>query len=468
MPPSSRSSAVVAPAPSQPLNAEPGAERVLAIRKAGSGQQYEIKWRGQQETSWEPAARVRRQIPLLVQEFEQQQQPQQQQTADDDASMRQEEGAEGKRVGADEAADGARAADGSSMRAQMEAMQRLLREQAKELQQLRASPAQSPQQSPQSSPPQQLRSIAVAAAAAAPAPAPARRREPRLSDLAEYNGASGDKLDAWLAELRRCARYYQLSGSEAVEFAAARLRDTADIWWATLDSSAQAAIGSVEALATAMRSRFQPITTARVAREKLYALQQGGRHIDEYIADFSRLHAQVRDMSEPDARAQFVRGLRQELATKLEDVDWESMPLATLIAKAARIGARSAAAARVAQGRPAAINQMDIDDGDGASLDERIQRAVLNAMSAHGSSGMGAKTQTARGYAQERQQGSGAPRGGFAGGRGGRFGQRGPPVVPGVPEATVRRRMDAKQCVRCGMEGHISPACPNAISASGN
>jgi hypothetical protein len=174
-------------------------------------------------------------------------------------------------------------------------------------------------------------------------------------------------------------------------------------------------------------------------------------------------------MSEPDARAQFVRGLRQDLAAKLEDVEWESMPLATLIAKAARIGARSAAAARATQGRPAAaINQMDVDDGDGASLDDRIQRAVLNAMSAHGSSGMGAKTQTLRGYAQERQQGNGASRGGGAGGRGGRFAPRALMVVPGVPEATVRQRLDAKQCVRCGKEGHLSPACPNAISASGN
>jgi len=434
---------------------------VLAVRKAGSGQQYEIRWRGQRETTWEAASRVRKQIPQLVQEFEQLQQ----QRSADGAAADQGEGEEGEAM-RDESADEATAADGSSMRAQMEAMQRLLREQALQLQQLRASPAQSPQQSPQPSPPQQLRSLAVAAAAAS-APAPARRREPRLSDLAEYNGASGDKLDAWLAELRRCARYYQLSGVEAVEFAAARLRDTADIWWATLDGGAQAAIDSVDALAAAMRGRFQPITTARMAREKLHALQQGGRHIDEYIAEFSRLHAQVRDMSEPDARAQFVRGLRQELATKLEDVEWESMPLATLVAKAARIGARSAAA-RATQGRSAAINQMDIDDGDGASLDERIQRAVLNAMSAHGSSGMGAKTQTHRGYAQERQQGDGAARGGFSGGRGGRFGQRGPPVVPGVPEAVVRRRMDAKQCVRCGVEGHISPACPNAISASGN
>jgi hypothetical protein len=42
------------------------------------------------------------------------------------------------------------------------------------------------------------------------------------------------------------------------------------------------------------------------------------------------------------------------------------------------------------------------------------------------------------------------------------------PSVPGVSEETVRERFHAKQCLRCGREGHTSHACPNAISASGN
>ena len=56
------------------------AEQVLSLRKTpgGPGQQYEIKWRGQVETTWEAASRVKRQIPALVQAFEQQQQQQQQ------------------------------------------------------------------------------------------------------------------------------------------------------------------------------------------------------------------------------------------------------------------------------------------------------------------------------------------------------------------------------------------------------
>jgi hypothetical protein len=171
-------------------------------------------------------------------------------------------------------------------------------------------------------------------------------------------------------------------------------------------------------------------------------------------------------MAEEDALHLFERGLRRELAEKLRVQGVSSLQDA--IAMAARVGGLLQAPA-APHGRTGAVNQMNIDDGEGASLDERIQKAVLNAMTAHGNSGMGAKTQTQRGYAQERQQGDGgAPRGGFSGGRGGRFGQRGPPVVPGVPEAVVRRRLDAKQCVRCGGDGHRSPACPNAISASGN
>ena len=47
-------------------------ERILGVRKLGGGQQLEVQWSGQQETTWEAASRMRRQYPLLVQAFEQQ------------------------------------------------------------------------------------------------------------------------------------------------------------------------------------------------------------------------------------------------------------------------------------------------------------------------------------------------------------------------------------------------------------
>ena len=101
----------------------PAAERVLSIRKtpSGPGQQYEIKWQGQAETTWEAASRVRKQVPQLVAAFEAVQQQQQQQQQSDDAMDEEEGGADPE--GAQPAGD-AFAADGSSMRAQMEAMRR--------------------------------------------------------------------------------------------------------------------------------------------------------------------------------------------------------------------------------------------------------------------------------------------------------------------------------------------------------
>jgi hypothetical protein len=466
----------------QQASADEGAERVLGVRKMGAGQQYEIKWRGVQETTWEAASRVRKEIPQLVQEFEQQQQPAEGATDSDEPMLEAVVAQPGSGAAADSAALQRQVAELALLVKQQaqraEEQQQRARQQEKLIEQLRASPAHSPQLSahvsPQRSPQQESRSIAAAAAvaaaaagAAAAAPAPAaRRKEPRLSDLAEYNGAGGDKLDAWLAELRRCARYYQLSGIDAVEFAVARLRDAADLWWLKLDSSTLATIHSVETLATAMRSRFQPVTTARKAREQLYSLQQGSRHIDDYIAEFSKLHAQVSDMAEPDARAQFMRGMQRDLANKLEELDWENMPLQTLIARAARVGARTAAVGRAQQGKPS-LNQMDIDDGDGsAGRLDRIE-AALNAMAARDTSGLGAKTQTHRGYTQERGRGGG--RGGPQGGRGGRFGGGGPariPNVPGVPAAVVEQRRAAGQCYRCGSAEHTRFECTNASSAS--
>jgi hypothetical protein len=54
----------------------------VGVRKHGVGLQYEIRWSGRAETTWDAASRVRRQYPMLVQAFEllqQQQQPQRRQ-----------------------------------------------------------------------------------------------------------------------------------------------------------------------------------------------------------------------------------------------------------------------------------------------------------------------------------------------------------------------------------------------------
>ena len=458
-------------------------ERILGVRKLGGGQQLEVQWSGQQETTWEAASRMRRQYPLLVQAFEQQQQQRAgpaEGTADSDmqgdAAAAQPEGAAAQDNASlqQQVADLALLVKQQAQRA--EEQQQRAHQQEKLIEQLRASPAHSPQSSahtsPQRSPQQELRSI-NAAAAAQPAPQSRfARKEPRAQDLQEYDGAAGAKLDDWLKQLAMTERLYHLNAREAVDFAGSRLRAAALDWWLALSAEELAAIVDREILAAALRARFQPVTAARTAREQLDKLQQGSRGINEYIADFQRLTTQIgmASLGQENALYAFERGLRRELAVELRKQGVATLQEA--IALTARIGGlmQSSAAPQARQ----SLNQMDVDDGSSVPLEQRIQQAVLNAMQAQGGNGMGAKTQTHRGHTQEREQrngGRGGDRSGRGGqsGRGGRFGQRsGPPVVPGVPESVVRQRLDAQQCVRCGGEGHRSTGCPNAISASGN
>lgn len=455
-----------------------GAERVLGIRKLGGGQQYEIKWHGQQETTWEAASRVRRQVPHLVQAFEQRQQPVEGATDSTEPRLEAVVVQPGSAAAADSAALQRQVAELALLVKQQaqraEEQQQQVRQQQSLIEQLRTSPAHSPQSSanasPQPSPQQQQQQRGIAAAE----PSRFAKKEPRPQDLCEYDGASGAKLDEWLKQLAMAARLYRLNAQEAVDFAGSRLRGAALDWWLALGDAELAAIGDTSALAAALRARFQPVTAARTAREQLDKLQQGSRDVNEYIADFQRLSTQIglSSLGEENALYAFERGLRRELAVELRKQGVDTLQSA--IALAARVGGLLQAVNGGAQhgGRNATANQMDIDDGDGSAIRlDRIE-AALNMLTSgaqgDNAAGMGAKTQTQRGYQQERNTGG---RGGSRGGRGGRFGgggPRGPPLVPGVSADIVRQRLDAQQCVRCGGDGHRSPACPNAISALGN
>jgi hypothetical protein len=352
---------------------------------------------------------------------------------------------------------------------QMRAMQQIMQEQQRQLAQLRASPQQSPQQSAQGSPQlsprlaasaagvstQPGQATAAAAAAAAGQASRFAKKEPRAHDLREYDGASGAKLDAWLDELALAIDLFELNAREAVKFASSRLRGAALQWWLALGAPGKAAVSDPEALAKGLRARFQPITTAKLAREQLRGLRQGARPVNDYIAEFQRLHALLPDMSEADALFAFESGLSPALAEKLRVQGVETVAAAIMLA--ARVGGLHQHSASHAA---AGANQMEIDDGAGA-LEERVARSVLNALSAQG---IGAKMQTQRGYDNER-----AARGGGRGGRGGRFGagarSGAGPVIPGVPPEVVEQRRAAGQCFRCGSGEHQGRQCPNAVSA---
>jgi Retrotransposon gag protein len=421
-------------------------ERVLDLRKYGSGSQYLVQRQGAANAEWEAAASVRREAPQLTEAFDKQQQQQQQQlaAAAAAAAATTAEGASEEGVTPVIVTAVGPPEDAAAAREQVRQLAQLVRQQQQELQRLRSSPPLQPQQSRFA------------------------KKEPRAQDLREYDGASGAKLDEWLQELSLAVQLFQLNALEASTFGVSRLRGAALQWWLALSATEQAALGDRDSLAAALRSRFQPVTTARVAREQLDRLQQGSRPVNDYIADFQRLRTQLPTMSEDDALYAFERGLRRDLAEKLRVQGVTTVQEA--IALAARVGGLLQMAAAGHGRAPASVAQMEIDDvGAGPALEERIQRAVLNAMQAQNgvgasssstssSSGLVVKTQTHRGYLGDRNRGGAA--------RPGRGGGRGPPDVPGVPPAVVQQRWADKQCLRCGTAGHIAAACPNPITAA--
>lgn len=176
-------------------------------------------------------------------------------------------------------------------------------------------------------------------------------------------------------------------------------------------------------------------------------------------------------MAEEDALYAFERGLRRDIAEKLRIQGVTTVQDA--IAMAARVGGLLQSASAAVSSR-SAVNQMYIDDsGSADGMEERIARSVLNALQTqnNGAAGLGAKTQTHRGYNEQRAgAGAAAGHGGHRGVRGGRFGYRSGNVmtytIPGVPAAMVEQRRAASQCLRCGSADHRGMECPNAPSAT--
>ena len=204
----------------QQAPADEGAERVLGIRRMGAGQQYEIKWRGVQETTWEAASRVRKEIPQLVQEFEQRQQQQPPAAAATGASGRRRAHAGGSgRRRSRRAAIGSVAAERHESAAGASAGAAGARPGTAD--EGAGAAAAAAARFARSARVCHLRSLSAAGAAftqrSGSCAAPTSRfanKEPRAQDLREYDGASGAKLDAWLDELGAAVR--SVSTSTAV------------------------------------------------------------------------------------------------------------------------------------------------------------------------------------------------------------------------------------------------------------
>lgn len=163
-----------------------------------------------------------------------------------------------------------------------------------------------------------------------------RTDRPRLPSPACYGGRAA-ALDDWLIAMQKQFAWYNTQAeAERLRFASAFLDGAAYDWWSHLPSAEATAIDTWVKLCDALRRRFQPITTAAMARARLDTLVQGKATVHEYVSTFRRLLVPLSDMGEADRLHAFIRGLQPSIATQLRVQGVKTVDLA--IEMAVRVG----------------------------------------------------------------------------------------------------------------------------------
>jgi hypothetical protein len=98
---------------------------------------------------------------------------------------------------------------------------------------------------------------------------------PRLGAPPSFDGRA-EQLETWASTMRQQFAYYGLTDAQQVQFAAGCLSGAALVWWESVTSlPAASRPANWLQLDTALRSRFQPVTTSEIAFGQLVAITQG-------------------------------------------------------------------------------------------------------------------------------------------------------------------------------------------------
>jgi hypothetical protein len=133
---------------------------------------------------------------------------------------------------------------------------------------------------------------------AAQAPAPRPPAGPKLPASVFFEGKS-TALDEWATSMSKQFDWYGTQvETDRLRFAVGFLNGSAYDWWSNLPNteSDRTAIDTWSKLVDALRRRFQPVTTAEMARARLATLAQGKPTVHEYVSAFRRLLIPLSDI----------------------------------------------------------------------------------------------------------------------------------------------------------------------------
>jgi hypothetical protein len=297
----------------------------------------------------------------------------------------------------------------------------------------------------------QLQNAAAVAQAAAAAPAARAHGGMRLLPAAHYDG-NKPPLDDWFASMRKQFDWYAINTDAGrIGIGAAHLDGPAFEWW---DHPTGALPATWAAFEAALRTRFQPITSAETARMKLFGLTQGRSSINDYVAAFRRLLVSVPNTDAETTLFQFLRGLNDKTREHIRSQGISTLDAA--INMAVRVGTpmpSSGASSSAAMDLSALLAAVQTSP-DAAPSEEPVTLAMVLAA-----------IQQSKGPV--RSHGAGSSRG-AQGASGGVSGPRPLPRIKGFSEDKVRKYMEENRCFGCDKIGHGSRECPlRKVDAAG-
>jgi Retrotransposon gag protein len=303
---------------------------------------------------------------------------------------------------------------------------------------------------------------AVVQAGAAPAPGGPLERPHRskLHENARYGGSVA--LDPWLATMQQYADFYGLVAEDTrISYAVAHLKDAALQWWQSLATATRPT--TWETLTRQLRARFQPVTSAELARAKLRGLTQGRGSVQAYVATFNALLTFVPTMAVEDRVFAFVQGLNEKVQAHVDEIAHTSLDSA--IERAMRFGSRLVRTGTPggATHAPMELDALGIempvyDTGDDEPTPSPIMSAAAPITRAELQSLLATMLDNRRVGDGNRSKNRhhAPPR------------ARGIPVIPHLSPEQVKAHMDAGKCFGCGSSEHRARQCPRrSVGAEG-
>lgn len=288
-----------------------------------------------------------------------------------------------------------------------------------------------------------------------------RVERPKVPAPPCYDGKAS-ALDEWEAELNQQFEWYGTNAEiDRLRFAAVYLKGTARDWWIHLPEAEKGAIASWPLLIAALKRRFQPVTTAEMARGKLSNLTQGKATVHEYVTVFRKLMMSLSDMGEADRLFAFLRGLKPAIATQLRIHGVKSVDAAiemavrmgSMVEFAALTAASAAASSQHASSSsaPMELDELGIEgleketgesDSKGDSPDVPVTRAEFQQL-------LAAMREQRQPYIRQPSAGQSSMHRDAAGRL--QYGS--------LTQSQMDAHFAAGTCFKCGKSGHVARKC---------